>query len=233
MKYAIAASVLFASLAIAVPMNKRDIDIETVWTTTTVWVDPTGSPNAAFFEVPSSVSSSSSSSSSSAVPSSSSAAAPSSSVYVAPVPAYTPPPAAPVDPTPPAAPPAPAAAAPAPPPAAPAPAAAPAGATYSGDITFYEVADGAAGSCGTTATDNDAVVALSVSMMANGANSNGNPKCGKTVLLTYNGVTTPAKVYDTCEGCADQDLDLSPALFKIVAPNGDGRVHGVSWSFAS
>jgi hypothetical protein len=77
------------------------------------------------------------------------------------------------------------------------------------------------------------VVALSVSMMGNGANSNNNPKCGKTVLLTYNGVTTPAKVYDTCEGCADQDLDLSPSLFKTVAPSGDGRVHGVTWSFAS
>ncbi len=25
------------------------------------------------------------------------------------------------------------------------------------------------------------------------------------------------------------DIDVSPALFKEVAPNGDGRVHGIDW----
>ena len=34
---------------------------------------------------------------------------------------------------------------------------------------------------------------------------------------------------DTCMGCKPEDIDVSPALFKMVAPNGDGRVHGIAW----
>ena len=30
-------------------------------------------------------------------------------------------------------------------------------------------------------------------------------------------------------GCAEQDFDVSDALFYKVAPKGDGRVHGVEW----
>ena len=38
-----------------------------------------------------------------------------------------------------------------------------------------------------------------------------------------------ATVVDTCMGCKAEDIDVSPALFKAVAPNGDGRVHGIAW----
>ena len=31
----------------------------------------------------------------------------------------------------------------------------------------------------------------------------------------------------------DAAIDLSPSLFEAVAPNGDGRVHGVEWWFNS
>jgi hypothetical protein len=211
--------------------NKREVVevVETVWTTTTVWIDPTKAPYAGFYEAfPTGAfkgakhSSSSSSSSSSYVP----------AVTAAPVaPAVSSPPAAPSVP----------AAAPyvAPAPAAPSvPAAVPASTgsgtgSYTGDITYYNIENGAQGSCGLPiATNNDAVVALSLDMMQNGGNSNKNTKCGQTILLTYQGKTTPAKVYDSCAGCKFGDVDLSPGLFKVVAPNGDGRVSGVSWSFA-
>ncbi len=36
-------------------------------------------------------------------------------------------------------------------------------------------------------------------------------------------------VVDTCVGCAKYDIDVSPNLFKKVAPSGDGRVKGIDW----
>ncbi|KAL6722177.1 hypothetical protein ACLMJK_001284 [Lecanora helva] len=36
-------------------------------------------------------------------------------------------------------------------------------------------------------------------------------------------------VVDTCMGCAFEDIDVTDALFSKVAPNGDGRVHGIEW----
>ncbi len=104
------------------------------------------------------------------------------------------------------------------------------GGTYTGDITHYEVG---LGSCGTTNSDSEAVCALSVAMMANGANPNSNPKCQKTITLfnPRTGKNTKAKIVDTCQGCAYEDVDLSPSLFTTVAPAGDGRVSGIQWSF--
>jgi expansin (peptidoglycan-binding protein) len=68
--------------------------------------------------------------------------------------------------------------------------------------------------------------------MNNGANPNANPLCGKTINIYYNGNVHQARIFDTCPTCAEGSLDLSPSLFQAVAPNGDGRVHGVSWSLA-
>lgn len=36
-------------------------------------------------------------------------------------------------------------------------------------------------------------------------------------------------IVDTCGGCKKFDIDVSPSLFKKVAPNGDGRVGGIAW----
>ena len=77
--------------------------------------------------------------------------------------------------------------------------------------------------------------ALSVAMMANGANPNTNPKCGKTIHLfnPTTGSSTKATIVDTCQACAYADVDLSDSLFVTVAPDGDGRVSGIQWSFDS
>lgn len=99
---------------------------------------------------------------------------------------------------------------------------------YVGDITYFNPG---LGSCGIQSSDADAIVALSIPMMNNPANPNLNPKCGSTVSIfnPTTGRSHRATVVDTCQGCAPHDLDLSPSLFRKVAPNGDGRVHGISW----
>ena len=106
---------------------------------------------------------------------------------------------------------------------------------YTGQITHYTPADNPAhpSSCNTLNTEAEAVVALSHLMMKNGPNPNNNPLCGKKIKIfnpTTRG-TTQAKIVDTCQSCALEDLDLSPTLFKTVAPKGDGVVSGIQWSF--
>ncbi|TKA65140.1 hypothetical protein B0A49_11154 [Cryomyces minteri] len=100
------------------------------------------------------------------------------------------------------------------------------GAKYTGDITHYDVG---LGSCGWTSTADEAVVAIPHVMMANPANPNLNPKCGKYITISYAGATHQAKIVDTCGGCDNAAIDLSNSLFTAVAPNGDGRVHGIEW----
>ena len=68
--------------------------------------------------------------------------------------------------------------------------------------------------------------------MANPANPNNNPKCGTTINIENpnTGSTTTATIVDTCEGCAEYDIDVSPSVFEQVDPNGlgDGRIK-VNW----
>jgi len=223
MKATFVSALLFgAALAAPAPVNeKRGVVVEEVvvtqWTTTTVYTDagPTKSA-AAFFEFPSGFSSLISS-----AKATSSSAAPASSA---------PPPVAAVVSTPPAAPPAAATPAPAPPAPAPAAPASGGGPSGTGDITFYSLG---LTSCGQSYSDTDAVVALSHLVMNNGANSNNNPLCGKTITITYNGVTKTGTVVDTCEGCNAGSIDLSPSLFQAFGPLTAGRIPGVQWSVAS
>ncbi|KAL8797611.1 MAG: hypothetical protein Q9182_007184 [Xanthomendoza sp. 2 TL-2023] len=99
---------------------------------------------------------------------------------------------------------------------------------YTGDLTYY---DPGLGSCGIQSGPNDHIVALSREIMQNGANPNANPKCGSMIGIWNPHTKTKheAKIVDTCVGCKTFDIDVSPALFKQIAPNGDGRVHGINW----
>ncbi|MCJ1465325.1 hypothetical protein MMC07_003942 [Pseudocyphellaria aurata] len=101
---------------------------------------------------------------------------------------------------------------------------------YVGDMTYYNPGTG---SCGIPSSDADAVVALSKSMMNNPANPNANPKCGTSIHIfnPATGKTHYATVVDTCRDCAPQDIDLTLSLFREVAPDGDGRVHGIAWGW--
>lgn len=100
--------------------------------------------------------------------------------------------------------------------------------SYNGDMTYYTPG---MGSCGQTSSDGDHIVALSTAMMGGGANPNANPKCGSKIGIfnPNSGLYIEATVVDTCQACADHDIDVDEATFKAVAPNGDGRVHGVDW----
>lgn len=103
------------------------------------------------------------------------------------------------------------------------------GRMYIGDMTYYDASVGV-GSCGTNATNSDHVVALSYVDMQNGPNPNANPLCGREINIQYGGLTRHARIWDTCPTCDSGGLDLPKPLFDAIAPNGDGRVHGVTWS---
>lgn len=94
--------------------------------------------------------------------------------------------------------------------------------TYTGQLTYYDVG---LGSCGYTNTDSESVVAMAVGMMDKAS------MCGKSVTISYGGVTKTAQVVDTCMGCANGNLDMSPTLFEAFAPLTSGRVGGAEWWF--
>lgn len=99
--------------------------------------------------------------------------------------------------------------------------------SYSGDGTFY--APGL-GSCGWDNSASDLIVALNHGQMANGANSNKNPNCGKSITVHGPKGSVTVKIVDTCPGCANGDVDLSPAAFNKIANAAQGRVP-VTWSW--
>lgn len=216
---------------------------ETVYTTTTVWIDPTDIPTmniGAFYEHPQAPTTTSTppaytapaaeSKPQTAAPvAAQSAPAYVAPAYVAPSPAATTMTPAYVAPV--------ASAAPA------APASSPASSSgsysgsssgsgdHTGDMTYYDVTVGL-GSCGTTASNSDNVVALSHLDMNNGVNPNANPLCGKMINIYSSTGVHQAKVFDTCPACAEGSIDLPQPLFEAIAPSGNGRVHGITWSFA-
>ncbi|KZP25867.1 hypothetical protein FIBSPDRAFT_1041223 [Athelia psychrophila] len=103
-----------------------------------------------------------------------------------------------------------------------------------GDGTFFEVGLGA---CGVANVDTDLIVAVSEALFdsyteTSPGNPNSNVICNRAISITYNGVTQAATITDRCAGCAGLgDLDMSPSLFTIFAPESVGRITGVTWSF--
>jgi hypothetical protein len=96
----------------------------------------------------------------------------------------------------------------------------------SGDITYYDTATTASNpsSCGTTNDGTtELVLALPHGIMVDS-------DCGKSVTITYNGVSKTGTVVDKCMGCDDSSIDLSRAFFEAVAGSLDaGRISGVDW----
>ncbi|WYZ41559.1 hypothetical protein EsH8_V_000454 [Colletotrichum jinshuiense] len=103
------------------------------------------------------------------------------------------------------------------------------GETHSGDLTYYAVGLGACGEDDSGKDRTDNIVAISHLVM--GAQSNGNPYCGKKVKITVNGKSTTATVRDKCMGCAADDIDVSEKCFlEMFDSLGVGR-KTVEWSF--
>lgn len=99
---------------------------------------------------------------------------------------------------------------------------------FTGDLTYYTPG---LGSCGVTNSESDMIVALAEDMMTGSADPNTNRNCGKSITITYKGVSASATIEDTCPGCSGAGLDLTPALFQKFAPLGEGRLTEATWHF--
>ncbi|KAH6917310.1 riboflavin aldehyde-forming enzyme [Coprinopsis sp. MPI-PUGE-AT-0042] len=105
--------------------------------------------------------------------------------------------------------------------------------TQTGEGTYYDTGLGA---CGETNNDGDYIAAVSHELFDNfpgygRVNPNLNPMCGRSVTVSYQGRSITVRLVDRCTACKLTDLDFSPAAFKDLAPNGDGRIHGMTWTW--
>ncbi len=101
--------------------------------------------------------------------------------------------------------------------------------SYSGSLTYFALG---MGSCGIDdgGMDNKAnIVAVSAALM--GAQSNGNPMCGKTITIKANGKTAQALVHDKCPSCALGDVDASEQLFLQLFGSLDVGRGSIEWWF--
>lgn len=93
---------------------------------------------------------------------------------------------------------------------------------HSGDATFYQPGVGA---CGWTSKSEDLIVAIGHDLYDSGS------YCGRGLFASYNGKSVSVTVVDRCEGCTQNDLDLSPAAFNQLASPDVGLLHNVQWHF--
>ncbi|KAK0634418.1 plant expansin, partial [Bombardia bombarda] len=112
--------------------------------------------------------------------------------------------------------------------------------TYTGDLTYYNLGLGA---CGETSSNADMAVAVAHSLfdaaaLEGSTNPNENPLCGRTIRVSRDYaeigagvISVLVKVVDRCVGCEPTDLDLSPAVYDLFAPEEKGRVPG-QWEWA-
>ncbi|KAL0581178.1 hypothetical protein V5O48_000868 [Marasmius crinis-equi] len=82
------------------------------------------------------------------------------------------------------------------------------------------------GNCGQRNTDNDPIVAIGGHLY----NQNNGGNCDQWVQITANGKTAYGLTRDSCPECSDDDLDMSPSLFKKFAGL-DVGVLDIKWSF--
>ncbi|KAK4192331.1 RlpA-like double-psi beta-barrel-protein domain-containing protein-containing protein [Podospora australis] len=103
---------------------------------------------------------------------------------------------------------------------------------FTGDMTYYNTGLGA---CGKTSNDNQLVVALN-KIKFDPKTPNGNPNkntlCGKKIKVNYQGKSVTVTIVDRCPGCKANDLDLSPAAFKKLAPLEKGRIKA-TWDYVN
>ncbi|KAJ7597971.1 RlpA-like double-psi beta-barrel-protein domain-containing protein-containing protein, partial [Mycena floridula] len=91
------------------------------------------------------------------------------------------------------------------------------------------------GACGIFNVDSDFIVAVSHILYDEfpgaTANPNLNPICRRSIQASFGGRTVKVAIRDRCTGCAETDLDFSPAAFEALAPLSVGRLHGVVWTW--
>ncbi|KAF8970646.1 RlpA-like double-psi beta-barrel-protein domain-containing protein-containing protein [Flammula alnicola] len=92
---------------------------------------------------------------------------------------------------------------------------------FTGDATYYYTG---LGNCGAYSKDTDFIVALST------AEYNGGAHCYQHIKVSYQGKTIDATVVDSCPGCSQYSIDLSPSAFEALAPLDAGRIQ-VDWHY--
>jgi hypothetical protein len=101
-----------------------------------------------------------------------------------------------------------------------------------GPLTWDPIMGTALGSCGFMGSPSDDMVSINVADMTNGytGNPNNNPKCKRTVSITWNGQTHTGYVSDTCHGCGAGGLDLTEPLFGKFDSLDKGVLYGAVWT---
>ncbi|KAJ6098815.1 hypothetical protein N7467_000350 [Penicillium canescens] len=103
------------------------------------------------------------------------------------------------------------------------------GGPYSGDLTWFDTGLGA---CGQWNIDTDYIAAVSHIVFdreARGTNPNNNALCGQKIHIQRGGRTVEATVVDRCEGCKENDIDVTPSLFQQFGNLDRGRMDVVWW----
>jgi len=100
---------------------------------------------------------------------------------------------------------------------------------YHGDMTYYQVGQGACGQDDSGKDDTANIVAISPSHMGDDVSS---PEmCGRKISIQGPKGTITATVRDKCPSCGSGQIDVSQKVFKEVVGNlGVGRAP-ISWSF--
>ncbi|CAD6582290.1 MAG: hypothetical protein ASARMPREDX12_000894 [Alectoria sarmentosa] len=103
------------------------------------------------------------------------------------------------------------------------------GTCYATNVTYF---GGGLGACGwSNDTTSEDFFALAHEMM--GLQSNGNPFCGRTAAIVYQGNAIHGTLTDKCMGCGLQSIDLSQHLFDQLFVESVGNYHDVKWYFTS
>jgi hypothetical protein len=102
-------------------------------------------------------------------------------------------------------------------------------ASYNGDITYYALGMGSCGIDDSGKDKSDNIVAVSAQLM--GAQSNGNPMCGKTISVRANGKTIQATIHDKCPSCAIGDIDGTEKMFVELFGSLDAGRQKIEWWF--
>ncbi|KAG9301179.1 hypothetical protein G9A89_012562 [Geosiphon pyriformis] len=89
------------------------------------------------------------------------------------------------------------------------------------------------GACGMMDNDNSHIVALGSPLFdqyTGSGNPNHNTLCGKRIKINFQGKSVQGLVHDRCPECADGDVDMSPAMFRMIANQDVGRIR-IDWEF--
>ncbi|KAH8596821.1 hypothetical protein B0O99DRAFT_685301 [Bisporella sp. PMI_857] len=85
---------------------------------------------------------------------------------------------------------------------------------FSAKITWYDP-DVGLGSCGWQGHSYDHIVSLPFGVMG-ASQSNGNPNCGRQIIINANGRSIQVTAWDKCWGCKGTDIDISRSVWDAL-----------------